>query len=83
MFNLLLHQATSTLRQVKLTLLDEMIFGLYNWTQDTSTHMATYSADSGRSMNLIEEYFARFSIILKNSYLQLQLFIFNILFLPY
>ena len=78
MFNL----AISMLIQVKLTLLGEMIFGLNNCTQDTSTYMATYSADSGKSMNLIEEYFARFSIILKNSYLQLQLFIFNILFLP-
>ena len=57
MSNLLLHQAISTLRHVKLTLLDEMIFGLNNWTQDISTHIATDSADSGRAMNFIEEYF--------------------------
>jgi len=64
MFNLLLHQATRTLRKVKVTVLREMIFGLNNWTQDISTHIATYSVESGRSMNIIAEYFAHFSIIL-------------------
>jgi hypothetical protein len=54
MFNLLMHKKTSTLKEVKVTLLREIICGLNNWTQDISTHIATYNTDSGRSMNFLK-----------------------------